>query len=290
MVSYAPSPVEFAIGAMTPRESSMNSEALPMMNTSARQALPAREAAQAALKDSRGSVNSVVEEASRSCDMSQNLRKIRVRVDSGNRAWHDGLIKMLGNRAGLEMLSGGVNEIFRVEKVLEDLPDVLLLTSCGNLDSDISNIRKVRVAAPGVRIVMFGGAGAEREFLQYVRAGIRGYVPLGATVTDVWETLEAVHAGKACCPSALCVLLFNYFEREATSLPSGMVRQKLGLTRREQQLVPLIAQGLTNKEIANRFCLSEQTVKNHLYRMKHKVGADNRLGIVQTCHTQGFLL
>ena len=87
-----------------------------------------------------------------------------------------------------------------------------------------------------------------------------------------------------------CGLLFNYFEREATSLPSGAARQQLGLTRREQQLIPLIAEGLTNKEIANRFCLSEQTVKNHLYRMKHKVGADNPLGIVQTCHTQGFLL
>jgi DNA-binding NarL/FixJ family response regulator len=59
--------------------------------------------------------------------------------------------------------------------------------------------------------------------------------------------------------------LFNYFERDATSSPSGAVRQQLGLTRREQQLIPLIAQAVTNKEIANRFCLSEQTVKNHLY-------------------------
>jgi DNA-binding NarL/FixJ family response regulator len=262
-----------------------------MMNTSARQGVHPGDTAQVALKDnSRGSVNSVTKEAaSRACDTSQSVRKIRVRVASGNRAWHEGLTRMLGNHAGLEML-GGVNEIFRIEKILEDFPDVLLLTSCGNLDSDISNIRKVRVAAPGVRIVMFGGTGAEREFLQYVRAGIRGYLLLGASVKDGWETLEAVHAGKACCPSSLCGLLFNYFEREATSLPSGAVRQQLGLTRREQQLVPLIAQGLTNKEIANRFCLSEQTVKNHLYRMKHKVGADNRLGIVQTCHTQGFLL
>jgi len=113
---------------------------------------------------------------------------------------------------------------------------------------------------------------------------------MGASVKDVWETLEAVHAGKVSCPNSLCGLLFNYFEREATSLPSGAVRQQLGLTRREQQLIPLIAEGLTNKEIANRSCLSAQTVKNHLYRMKHKVGADNRLGIVQTCHTQGFLL
>jgi DNA-binding NarL/FixJ family response regulator len=183
-----------------------------------------------------------------------------------------------------------VNEIFRVEKILEDLPDVLLLTSCGNLDSDISNIRKVWIAGPEVRIAMFGGAGGERGFLQYVRVGIRGYLLLGASVKDVWEVLEAVHAGKASCPNSLCGLLFNYFEREATSLSFGAVRQRLGLTRREQQLIPLIAQGLTKKEIANRFCLSEQTVKNHLYHMKHKVGADNRLGIVQTCHTQGFLL
>jgi DNA-binding NarL/FixJ family response regulator len=278
--------------ATTPRESSMNSEALLMMNTSARQGLHPGDTAQAAPKDSsRGSVSSVTTEvASRACDTSQSVRKIRVRVDSGNRAWHEGLMRMLGNHAGLEMLGGAVNEIFRVDKILEDSPDVLLLTSCGNLDNDISNIRKVRVAAPGVRIVMFGGAGAEREFLQYVRAGIRGYLLLGASVKDVWEVLESVHAGKASCPSSLCGLLFNYFEREATSLPSGAVRQQLGLTRREQQLIPLIAQGLTNKEIANRFCLSEQTVKNHLYRMKHKVGADNRLGIVQTCHTQGFLL
>jgi DNA-binding NarL/FixJ family response regulator len=219
-----------------------------------------------------------------------SVRKIRVRVDSGNREWHEELTKMLANHAALEMLGDDANGIFRVERIVEDLPDVLLLTSCGNLDNDISRIRKVRVAAPAVRIVMFGGAGAEREFLQYVRAGIRGYLLLGASAKDIWEVLEAVHAGKASCPSSLCGLLFNYFEREATSLPSGAVRQHLGLTRREQQLIPLIAEGLTNKEIANRFCLSEQTVKNHLYRMKHKVGADNRLGIVQTCHTQGFLL
>src|ERR1700736_1066874 len=159
---------------------------------------------------------------------------------------------MLGNHAGLQMLGGDVNEIFRAEKILEDSPDVLLLTSCGSLDSDISNTRKVQIAAPDLRIVMFGDAGAERKFLQYVRAGIHGYLLLGASVKEVWEALEAVHAGKACCPSSLCGLLFDYFEREATSLPSGAVRQQLGLTRREQQLIPLIAQGLTNKEIANR--------------------------------------
>jgi len=85
----------------------------------------------------------------------------------------------------------------------------------------------------------------------------------------------------------------KYYKKKGRSVEnarsSASVRQQLGLTRREQQLIPLIAEGLTNKEIANRFCLSEQTVKNHLYRMKHKIGADDRLGIVKVCRTQGFM-
>jgi DNA-binding NarL/FixJ family response regulator len=102
--------------------------------------------------------------------------------------------------------------------------------------------------------------------------------------------VRALQAGGAACPGALCAKLFVYLENESASLPSAALHQRLGLTRREQQLIPLVAQGLTNKEIANRFCLSEQTVKNHLYRMKHKVGAGDRLGIVQLCRTQGFLV
>jgi len=52
----------------------------------------------------------------------------------------------------------------------------------------------------------------------------------------------------------------------------------------------LIAKGFTNKEIANHFCLSEQTVKNHLYHSKHKIGAEDRLNIVEKFRTQGFVL
>jgi hypothetical protein len=97
----------------------MNSEGLLMMNTSARRGLHAGEAVPAALKDSsKGSGKYITTDTLKPCDISQSLRKIRVRVDSGNRAWHEGLTRMLANHAGLEMLDGGVNEIFRIEKIL----------------------------------------------------------------------------------------------------------------------------------------------------------------------------
>ena len=128
------------------------------------------------------------------------------------------------------------------------------------------------------------------EFFQCVRAGINGYLLRDASADEVLAGLQAVHAGEAVCPGSLCAMLFRYFQQEASALPCGSAHLRLGLTRREQQLVPLIAQGLTNKEIANHFSLSEQTVKNHLYRMKHKIGAQDRLDIVQLYRVQGFLV
>jgi len=117
--------------------------------------------------------------------------------------------------------------------------DILLLTSCGNSLDDLTVIRNVRVCQPGVEVVMLGKIADDGEFLQCVRAGVRGYRP------------PSVPASSA--------QLFCYFEAEAKSLPSASIHQRMGLTRREQQPIPLVARGLTNKEIANHFSLSEQT-------------------------------
>jgi DNA-binding NarL/FixJ family response regulator len=137
---------------------------------------------------------------------------------------------------------------------------------------------------------MMGMADEAGEFLQCVRAGVNGYLLVDASSAEVLQAVQAVYVGAAVCPGALCAVLFRYFESDAASLPCASSQRRLGLSRRELQLIPLIAKGLTNKEIAIHFSLSEQTVKNHLYRMKHKIGADDRLEMVQLYRTQGFLV
>jgi DNA-binding NarL/FixJ family response regulator len=217
-------------------------------------------------------------------------RKPRVFVAAENRLLREALSRMLVKDGDIEVAGMGKAEPFRAENLLREKADILLLTSRGSMNEDLTAIRKVRACAPNVQILLIGMAGEGTEFMQCVRAGVHGYLPKDASAEDVVDGVRAVQAGKAVCPGTLCALLFHYFEREATIFPSASVHQRMGLTRREQQLIPLIAEGLTNKEIANRFCLSEQTVKNHLYRMKHKVGADDRLSIVQVCRTQGFMV
>ncbi|GAC1668903.1 MAG: hypothetical protein NVS9B4_24900 [Candidatus Acidiferrum sp.] len=216
--------------------------------------------------------------------------KPRVLIAAESRLLHDVLARMIEKRGIMKTVEMDAAKPFCPRTLAQQAVDILLLTSRGSMRQDIVLIPDVRVNAPAVQTLIIGVDGDEKEFWQYVRAGVRGYLLREASAEDVLAAMQAVQVGEVVCPGALCGLLFDYFEREATSLPSATVQHRLGLTRREQQLIPLIAQGLTNKEIAGHFYLSEQTVKNHLYRMKHKVGAQSRLGIVQSCHSQGFLL
>jgi two-component system nitrate/nitrite response regulator NarL len=216
--------------------------------------------------------------------------RVRVYVAAENRLLREALARMLAKHGGIEIVGLHSATPLDHQALPEGAADVLLLISQGRVEEDLVSIQLIRARLPEMRILLLGMTKDNGEFLRCVRAGISGYLLQEASADEVIEGIRAVQEGKAVCPGTLCTALFRYFEGETSGLPCASLQQRLGLTRREQQLIPLIAKGLTNKEIANHFCLSEQTVKNHLYRMKHKIGAGDRLGIVQTCRTQGFLL
>jgi len=205
-----------------------------------------------------------------------------------NRLLRETLGRLLAKRNDLHVVGQSAATVEAVQELAQSGADLLLLNSGGNVANDLSIVRMARMQAPRVRIMLLGMNDSCQEFLQCIRAGIAGYVLRDASSQRVLEAVQVVCRGGAFCDGHLCQLLFNYFEKSASSLPSSIVRDSLGLTQREQELVPLLARGASNKEIADQFCLSEQTVKNHLYRMKQKVGAANRLGIVHLCRSHGL--
>ena len=110
-----------------------------------------------------------------------------------------------------------------------------------------------------------------------------------ATAAEIVAAVRCVIGGGAVCPPELCQALFSYVASQRPTLPSFEAQEELGLSRREQQLVKMVGQGLTNKEIAAQLNLSEQTVKNHVHRMLRKMGVRSRLQVVTTCRDHGFL-
>jgi DNA-binding NarL/FixJ family response regulator len=222
--------------------------------------------------------------------VAMGVGKIRVQVWAQNQLVQEALWRGLGSHGAIHLVCLQLGRSFDAGRLAKDSVDVLVVISRGSVSLDMDQIVDIRAKAPSLKILLIGSAKEDAEFLQYVRAGISGYLWRDASTEDIAQGILNVHDGKAVCPGKLCAALFRFFEDAEPRLPVGSPTQRLGLTRREQQIVPLIAKGLTNKEIANHFCLSEQTVKNHLYRMKHKIGAEDRLSIVQKFRHHGLLL
>jgi DNA-binding NarL/FixJ family response regulator len=214
--------------------------------------------------------------------------KTRMYVAAENRLLREALARMLAKRSEMEIVGQGSVAPDLPEHLQNSEAEILLFSSTGQLAEDLGLVRAIRMRDPEIYILLMGMTGEETEFLQCVRAGVRGYLLRDASAEEVLAGVRVVRTGGSVCSPELCRVLFQYFEREAGALPSASLRERLGFTRREQQLIPLVARGLSNKEIANHFCLSEQTVKNHLYRMKQKSGVEDRLGIVRLCRTHGF--
>jgi DNA-binding NarL/FixJ family response regulator len=133
---------------------------------------------------------------------------------------------------------------------------------------------------------MVGMEEDEATFLRAVGEGVVGYVLKDAPAVEIVRVIRAVAAGEAICPPRFSLSLFQCAARDVSFTFKPPQTTRFGLTRREQQLVGLIRLGLSNKEIGSRLSLSEQTVKNHIHRILRKVGASDRLEIVERCQSE----
>lgn len=218
-----------------------------------------------------------------------SVKRLKVFIVSENRLLRDMLARIFEQEQGLAVV--GVARLCReaIEEISSTRPDVLLLDPPALAMPDLNDLQRIRRRAPQLRVVAFGMAESEEVFLAAVRAGVVGYVLKDAYSADVVAAVRLAAQGEAVCPPRFCLCLFAHFAKQPTGAPNLRLRTRLPLTRREQELVPMIAQGLTNKEIAAQLNLSAQTVKNHVHRILQKAGS-NRLGVQEQCRAPELTL
>jgi len=109
-----------------------------------------------------------------------------------------------------------------------------------------------------------------------------------ASASDLVAAVRAVHRGEAVCPPQLFSTLFRFVAHLFQEMPLKRSASRPDLTLRQQQLVTLVAKGLTNKEIASQLNLSEFTVRNHIHRILKQVDAASRSQAVETIRGHGY--
>ena len=214
--------------------------------------------------------------------------KINVFLLAGNRLLRESLGRILRSKSDICVVGSAPCTSESVEQIEASDCDVLLVDPMNGDRSDLPFVQEVARSVPRLKLVLIDMVDDETTFLRAVRAGALGYVLQNASALDIVEAVRSVQHGEAVCPPRLCRALFKYVASGRSSLPNLRAKGHMGLTRREQQLIPLIAQGYTNKEIASHLHLSEQTVKNHIHRILQRMGASDRLAVVEMVREQNL--
>ena len=205
-----------------------------------------------------------------------------------NRLLREALVRFLAKSGDILVVGAGSYSLAAHREIIASRPCVILLDSSGLNLFAAKVIPALQAAIPDLRVVMIDMDADKATFLTAVREGVAGYILKDASASDVATTVKAVASGQAVCPPSLSMTLFRAVAEQSAPPPAIFWGIEHGLSRREQQLVQLLSQRLTNKEIATRLNLAEQTVKNHVHSILRKVGAENRSGIVERYELQRF--
>ncbi len=196
---------------------------------------------------------------------------LRVVIASDVRLYRDGLARILAERPEIEFADSAPLE-FAADRVARLRPRVLLADSAAVRDGRL--VREVTSACAETLVVAFAVAERETEVVACAEAGVVAYVPRDASVEEMVEILVGAAGGELRCSPTMAA---GVFRRVAVLAAEGKVRADgPPLTEREAEVRNLVAQGLSNKQIAGRLSIQISTVKNHVHRVLEKMGVSRR--------------
>lgn len=166
------------------------------------------------------------------------------------------------------------------DEALELAPnsDVILVNTRMSDGAALKLIRAVADAELPTKVVALGLAESKEQILQYVEAGAAGYVLKDDSVDDLVERIRGAHAGRVRVSPKIAAALMSRVAEYAQLLDDVEtgVGEADDLTPREQEILDLVAQGLTNQQIADRLVIEVGTVKNHVHSILQKLDASSR--------------
>ncbi|WP_307829224.1 response regulator transcription factor [Streptomyces clavuligerus] len=197
---------------------------------------------------------------------------------------------LLGAEPGIEVVGQAEDGAEAVARVAELAPDVVLMDIRMPGVGGIEATRRI-TGAPGAtaKILMLTTFDLDEYFYEALRAGASGFLLKDASAAELAHAVRVVAAGDALLAPAVTKRLIAEFSR-LTGAPRAPLRERVGtLTERETEVLALIAQGLSNAEIATALVVAEQTVKTHVGRILVKLGLRDRTQAAVFAYESGLV-
>ncbi|NUR73858.1 MAG: response regulator transcription factor [Hamadaea sp.] len=204
---------------------------------------------------------------------------IRVLVADDQRVVREGLSLVLGLLPDVEVVGTAADGDEAVALAAELAPDIVLMDLRMPRCDGVEATRRLREAYPEIKVVVLTTYSDDRSVLEALRAGARGYLTKDAGGTEIHAALRRVRDNQAVLDPAV---QHHLVSAVAAPVPSP-------LTPRETEVLTLIAEGLSNAEIAARLYISEATVKTHINHLLAKIGVRDRAQAVGYAYQQGLI-
>ncbi|MFE1933060.1 response regulator [Streptomyces sp. NPDC056669] len=203
---------------------------------------------------------------------------IRVLIADDQMMVRQGFTVLLNAEPDIEVVGQAVDGADAIDKVAELAPDVVLMDirmpGVGGIEA---TRRLTEPAGATVKILVLTTFDLDEYVYEALRAGASGFLLKDASADELAHAVRVVAAGDALLAPNITKRLIGEFSRVSAAAPRGPLRGRVGdLTERETEVLTLIAQGLSNAEIAARLVVAEQTVKTHVSRILFKLGLRDR--------------
>ncbi len=217
--------------------------------------------------------------------------KIRLLIIEDNPLLREGISAIIKRQSDMRVVSkpGSTRKPMQVIRDLK--PNVLLLDLGLRSQSSLELVKKVRSEIPDTRVIVMDLAPTQADLLLFVRAGVSGFVLKDAATPDFLKTIRAVARGKKILPPLMTGSLFSQIVEQAlTGAIAPRVVEAVKMTKRERQVILLIADSLSNKEIAHKLHLSPYTVKSHVHNILEKLLLRSRVQIAKYALTNAEMM
>ena len=217
--------------------------------------------------------------------MTDNTEAVTVVVADDQSAVREGLVLLLGTVSGIVVVGQAEDGAAAVETVAATQPQVVLMDLNMPRQDGVEATRRIRADHPGTQVVVLTTYSDDESILGALQAGALGYLTKDATRAEIGRAVLAAAAGQAVLDPAVQQRLLSAAVRAPASQPDHDPDE---LTPRESDVLRLIAQGKSNREIARALYVSEATVKTHVNRIFAKTGSRDRTQAIRYAYTHGY--
>ena len=205
---------------------------------------------------------------------------IRVMICDDHALFRRGLIMVLESEEGIEVVAEAEDGAEAVTKAEELAPDVVLMDVRMPRVSGIEATRSIADSVPTAKILMLTVSDEEDDLYDAIKAGAAGYLLKEISIEEVATAIRAVVSGQSLISPSMASKLLSEFTNLAKKADERQALPTPRLTERELEVLKLVAQGMSNREIAGELYISENTVKNHVRNILEKLHLHSRMEAV----------